>query len=48
MSPSVSKELDNYGYKSKMSSVTPVALQIFIFSKNKNVIGYMQESNRYY
>ncbi len=46
VSPSVSKELDNYGYKLKMSFVIPVALQIYIFSKNKNVIGYMQESNR--
>jgi len=43
---SVSKELDNYGYKFKMNFVIPGALQIYFFSKNKNVIGYMQEANR--
>ena len=43
---SVSKELDNYGYKFKMSFVIPVALQIHFFSKNKNVINHMQEANR--
>jgi len=29
-----------------MSFVIPAALQIYIFSKNKNVIGHMQEANR--
>jgi len=43
---SVSKELDSYGYKFKTSFVIPIALQIYIFSKNKNVIGHMQKSNR--
>ena len=46
VNPSVSKELDNYGYKFKMNFVIPAALQIYFFSKNKNVIGYMQEANR--
>jgi hypothetical protein len=46
VSPSALKELDNYGYKFKMSFVIPVALQVYIFSKNKNVIGCVQESNR--
>ena len=40
------KEFDNYGYKSKMNFVIAVALLIYIFSKNKNVIGYIQEPNR--
>ena len=46
VNPLVSKELDNYGYKFKMSFVLPVALQIHFFSKNKNVIGHMQKANR--
>ena len=29
-----------------MSFVIPVALQMYLFSKNKNVVGYMQEANR--
>jgi len=29
-----------------MSFVIPVALQMHLFSKNKNVVGYMQEANR--
>ena len=29
-----------------MSFVIPVALQIYFFSKNKNIAGYMQEANR--
>ena len=29
-----------------MNFVIPVALQIHLFSKNKKVAGYMQESNR--
>jgi len=45
-SPSVSKELDNYGYKFKMNFVIPIALQIHFSSKNINGIGYMQEPNR--
>jgi len=44
--PLVSKELDTYGYKFKMSFVIPAVLSIYIFSKNKNVIGYRQKSNR--
>ncbi|MEA3416418.1 MAG: hypothetical protein U9R02_09745, partial [Thermodesulfobacteriota bacterium] len=46
VSTSVSKELDNYGYKFKMSFGIPVALQIHFFSKNKNGIGSMQKPNR--
>jgi len=44
--PLVSKELDTYGYKFKMSFVVPAVLSIYIFSKKKNVIGYRQKSNR--
>jgi len=28
-----------------MSFVLPVALQMHLFSKNKNVVGYIQEAN---
>ena len=43
---SVSKELDNYEYKFKMNFVILADPLKHFFSKNKNVIGYMQEPNR--
>jgi len=45
-SASASKESDNYGYKFKTSFGIPAAPQIRIFSKNKNIPGYMQNPNR--
>ena len=46
MSPSVSKELDSYGFKFKMNFVIHTAPQIQVLSKNKNNTGHMQIPNR--